>query len=158
MATKSVGSKFTKIRSVTLPLLKVEKNTERGFFFHGPMYLGEKVDPKKDPATLAHVFDVETGAEGVLICPAVMQSELLRNYDAAGYVGKCFSVTMTRIPEKNYNMVTLDEIAAPDDFERPKSPPNVGGPGAVDAVVKAYAAGKAKKEAAAAEAAKSSKK
>ena len=124
MATKE--SKFKKLRSVTLPVLKVEKNTERGFYFHGPMYLGEKVDPKKDPATLIHAVDVETGEEGLLIVPAVMQGELVRHYGAAGYVGKCFGVTLTRVPEKNYNIVSLDEIGEPDDFSKPSTPPNAG--------------------------------
>lgn len=129
MATKQ--SKFSKIKSVTLPVLKVEKNTERGFYFHGPMFIGEKVDPKKDPATLIHAVDVETGEEGVFIVPAVAQKELVKAYGAAGYVGKCFALTMTRVPEKNYNLVTIDEIAAPDGFTPPKSAPNVGSKSAI---------------------------
>lgn len=137
MATKAEAPKFKKIRSLTLPLLKIEKNTERFFYFHGPMYLGDKVDPKKDPATLAHVVDLETGEEGLIICPSVMQSELRRHYGNDGYMHKCFGVRIHRIPEKNYNIVTLDEVGEPDDLVKLTTPPQAGAPGAIQASIDA---------------------
>jgi hypothetical protein len=51
---------FRKIRSVTLPVLKMTEGVERFFKFVSEMYLGKQIDDKKEPATLAQVIDLET--------------------------------------------------------------------------------------------------
>ena len=121
---------FKKIRSVTLPVLKLVPKEERFILFIGPMHLGKttgalKADdgdgstPKKakmEPATVAHCLDMSTGEEGVVICPAVMVNELNVNYPGETYVGRGFGVSLTKVPEKRYNIVTLSEVGVPDDI------------------------------------------
>jgi hypothetical protein len=102
-----------RLKQVTLPVLKIEKNTTRYFFFKGPMSLGKKLDDQKEPATIMHAVDLETGEEGLIICPAIMVKELHEAYPKDGYVGKCFELTLTRVPDKRYNLVSLCEIADP---------------------------------------------
>ena len=113
---------FKKIRQVTLPVLKLEKGVPRYLFILSPMYVGDKLEEQKDAATLVHSVDMETGEEGLVICPSVMQSELLKNYPDDSYVRKGFEIVVTRGPAgKNYNLVTISEVAPPDDFDPPAS-------------------------------------
>lgn len=111
-----MATQFKRVRSVTLPVLKVAKGQPRFFYFKGPMYLGEKIDPKKDAATLAHCVDMETGEEGLVICTAVMRKELERNYPGDGYVGRGFELSLTMVPEKKYNIPSIAEVAVPDEI------------------------------------------
>lgn len=116
-----MATKFRKIRQVTLPVLKLEKGTPRYIYILSAMYEGEKIDANKSPAVLIHAVDIETGEEGNVICPAVMQSELEKHYPNNEYVRKAFEVVVTRAPGKDYNLVTIAEVAPPDDFEPPKA-------------------------------------
>lgn len=113
---------FKRLRSVTLPVLKLEKGKPRYLYILGAMHAGKKIDDQKEAATLIHAVDMETGEEGTVICPAIMVKELTENYPNAGYVGKGFEVVLTRVPEKRYNLVSICEVAPPDDF----TPPNTG--------------------------------
>lgn len=114
--------KFQKVRSVTQSVLKIANGQPRYVFALAPMYQGEKIDDKKEPAILLPVVDMETGEEGVVICPAVLQSELVKAYGVDGYVAKGFELVKTRDPEKKYNHVAISEVAAPDDFKPPAAP------------------------------------
>ena len=128
MATEKTAPKFKKLRTVTLAVLKLPKNGVRYIAFVGPMHIGKttakaagtdaegKAKPM-DPATVAHAVDMETGEEGVVICPAVMVNELNSNYPGEGYVGKGFEVSVTRVPEKRYNLVSLSEVEVPEATE-----------------------------------------
>lgn len=147
MATKP-ASQFKKIRSVTLPVLKLPKNDERYLYFVGPMHIGKTTSAKAgtdaegkakamEPATVAHCLDMSTGEEGTVICPAVMVNELNVNYPGETYVGRGFGVSLTRVPEKRYNIVSLSEVEVPD---------NIAAAGA--AIRKALAEGIAKEKAA----------
>jgi hypothetical protein len=49
-----------------------------------------------------------------------MRSTLEEEYPGGAYVGRGFEVTLTRVPDKRYNLVTLCEVAPPDDFVPPK--------------------------------------
>lgn len=109
-------SQFKKLRAVTLPVLKMKKNEERFFLILAAMFEGKKIDDQKGPATLTRAVDLESGEYGVLICPTVMSKELSENYPNGGYVGKAFSVVLSNVPEKRYNIVTLSEVALPDDM------------------------------------------
>ena len=109
---------FKKIRQVTLPVFKIEKNKERFFYIATPMELGKAIDDKEAPQMCVAV-DLETGEEGRIIVPAVMKKELEEQYPSEAYVGRCFSVVLTRVPEKRYNIVSLSEVAAPVDFVPP---------------------------------------
>lgn len=147
MATKA-ASQFKKLRSVTLPVLKLPKNDERYLYFVGPMHVGKTTSAKAgtdaegkakpmEPATVAHCLDMATGEEGTVICPAVMVNELNANYPGETYVGRGFGVALTRVPEKRYNIVSLSEVEVPD---------NIAAAGA--AIRKALAEGIAKEKAA----------
>lgn len=116
---KGTTVKFVKLRQVTLPALKLVKGTPRYIKTVRAMYLGEKIDGDVDrkAATLLHSIDLETGEEGVVICPSVLVSELNRNYPGDSYVGRCFEVIISRRPEKEYNDVSLAEIEAPVSAE-----------------------------------------
>ena len=107
-------SKFKKVRNVTIPLIKIENDELRYFFFKGAMHEGKKID-EKDPAILAHVIDLESGQEGQIICPTILVKELNENYGGNSYVGKSFEIVKTRVPEKRYNIVTITEVATPEE-------------------------------------------
>lgn len=137
MATRKnpeTASRFKRVRSVTLPAFKIEKGTVRYFAFLSPMFLGDKIDAQKNAAVLAHALDMETGEEGQLIVPAVMMLELERSYPKSAYVRKGFSLVMTRVPEKRYNLCEVAEVAIPDDLTLPAA----GGGPATPERIKAY--------------------
>jgi hypothetical protein len=122
-------AQFKKIKSVTLNVLKLEKGKPRYVFLLGPMFEGEKVGKdNKGPATLVHAVDMETGEEGLVICPTVMQNELIKNYPGESYAGKGFELVVTRDAEKGYNHVAMSEVAPPDDWQRPNIPVKTGKP------------------------------
>ena len=105
---------FKKLRAITLPVLKIEKGVARYFKFLGPMHAGKKIDDQKDAATLLHSVDLETGEEGLVIAPSIMVTELYAAYPKDSYVGKCFEIILTRVPEKRYNIVSITEVAEPE--------------------------------------------
>lgn len=123
------NAQFKKLRKVTLPVLKLPKDDERFLFIVGPMHIGKttqnasgdaKDDGKKkmEPAMVAHALDMSTGEEGIIICPAVLQNELNSNYPGETYVDRGFSIALTRVPEKRYNIVQLSEVEVPDEVRR----------------------------------------
>jgi hypothetical protein len=102
-------------KSVTLPVIKLATGVERYLMFTGPMHqskdTGQVMNGKKmDPATVAEVMDLQTGEVGVLICATVLQTEISEGYPDAGYVGRAFAITMTKVPEKKYNLYSILEI------------------------------------------------
>ena len=117
-ATPVRASRFQKIRAVTLPVLKFDKTgrAARYVALLGAMHEGRKIDDSKEPATLAHAVDMETGEEGVIICSTVLKKELNENYPGEAYVGRGFEVVITRDPEKKYNHVTLSEVSIPEEL------------------------------------------
>jgi len=130
MSAQTTQSKFKRVRAVTLPVLKLEKGKPRYVFMLGPLHSGKKIDDQKEAATLIHAVDMETGEEGLIICPSVMVKELQENYPGESYVRKGFEVILTRVPEKRYNLVSLTEVAPPDDFEPPAAAPAESAPAA----------------------------
>lgn len=124
MSAQTAKSKFKRVRAVTLPVLKLEKGKPRYVYMLGALHSGKKIDDQKEAATLIHAVDMETGEEGLIICPAIMVKELQENYPGESYVRKGFEVILTRVPEKRYNLVSLTEVAPPDDF----TPPTVAAP------------------------------
>lgn len=104
------------LKQVTLPVLKLKKNVERFFMFTGPMKTGKKIDDQMGPAEVLPATDLETGEIGLIIVPTVMQKELMENYPEHAYVGKCFAILLTNVPGKRYNLVTMAEIAPPDEI------------------------------------------
>lgn len=110
---------FKKIRQVTLPVLKLEKGKPRYLYILSPMYIGEQIEADRAAATLIHAVDMESGEEGLVVVPAVMQSELAKAYANNAYVGKGFEVVVTKPQGKNYNLVSIAEVAPPEDFKPP---------------------------------------
>lgn len=117
----STAPKFARLRAVSLSVLKFAKGQPRFVYFIGPMHEGKKVDDKKEPATLIHSVDMETGEEGLVIAPMVLQNELRAAYPDDGYVGRGFEVCVTRDAEKKYNHVSICEVAVPEGFVPPPS-------------------------------------
>lgn len=121
MATKTpqVNSKFARVRAVTLAVLKLDAKggTPRYILALGPMRESESVDKDKGPATVMHALDMETGEEGIVICPTVLRQELNKVYPGEGYVGKGFEIVLTRVPDKRYNIPTITEVAVPEESE-----------------------------------------
>ena len=140
MKTTENGFKFKVKKHVTLPLLKIKPNGLPAFVrFEGAMFLGKKIetgseaDKKKEPATLAHVVNLETGEEMQIICPMMLRTQLTEAYPSDAYVGHCFAVRITRDPEKKYNHVSITEIEPESEpgetvqsagFEPPDNPPS----------------------------------
>jgi len=114
MAAIKTNPAFKKVKAVTLPVLKIEKGVARYFKFLGPLHAGKKIDDQKEAATLLHSVDLETGEEGLVIAPAIMVTELRAAYPSDAYVGKCFEIVLTRVPEKRYNIVSITEVAEPE--------------------------------------------
>ena len=116
-------SKFARVRSVTAQVLKLREGQPRFLMLLSPMFVGKKLDDKKDPATCVHAVDMETGEEGILLCSAVMRSELIDAYGATGYERKGFEICCTRRAggDVKFNHISISEVSVPDDFEAPKS-------------------------------------
>lgn len=116
--------RFRKIRSVTLPVLKLAEGVERFFKFVTPMYVGKQIDDKKEPATLAQVIDLETGEEGLIIIGAVLRKELEEAYPNDAYRGKCFAIANNgKRGDKKYNSYSVSEIAEPEPEPGPTADP-----------------------------------
>jgi len=108
---------FKRVRSVTLPVLKLEKDKTRYIAVLGAMHKGKKIDDQKDAATIVHALDMVSGEEGVVICPTVMEKELNEGYPGEAYVGRGFEITLTRVSDKRYNIVSLAEVSIPDETQ-----------------------------------------
>lgn len=109
---------FKRLRSVTLPVLKMEGRKPKYLYFCGPMHQGKSVDKDKGPATIAHAIDMQTGEEGVFICSTVTQRELSEQFPGDAYVGRGFEISHTRVPDKRYNIVSISEVSVPPEVER----------------------------------------
>lgn len=113
---------FVKHKHVTLPLFKMIPGVERYFLVDGAMFVGKQVDDKKEPATLMNVTDLETGEEGQIICPFLLIEALNADYPDNAYVGKMFAISLTRVPEKKYNLVNLTELKRAEESEESAKP------------------------------------
>lgn len=85
------------------------------------MFPGKKLEDQKEPATLLHSVDMETGEEGYVLAATILVNELNENYPNASYVGKGFEIIITRDAAKKYNHVALCEVALPEGFVPPGS-------------------------------------
>lgn len=117
MTATTTAPKFQRVRSVTLPVLKLEKGQTRYIAVLSAMHKGKKIDDQKEAATIIRAVDMTTGEEGQIIVPTVMEKELIENYPGESYVGRGFEVTLTRVPEKRYNIVSLAEVSIPEEME-----------------------------------------
>lgn len=102
--------KFKKTKLIALPLFRMIANKQIFVLVDAPMYLGKKVDPKKEAATLMRVTDLETGEEGQIIIGKVLHDLIGENYPDDSYVGKKFAIVMRQRADKKYNTYDLSEI------------------------------------------------
>lgn len=103
---------------VTLPVLQLKPGGGARYLrIMKPMKLGEKLDDQKAAAMLMEAVDLVTGEYGHVIPPTIMQNELNKHYPGESYVGKCFSVCLTRNAAKKYNHVSLAEVEDPGEGE-----------------------------------------
>lgn len=102
--------KFTRRKSVAVPLFKLEPGQPIFVKVDGAMFLGKKVDEKKEAATLLPVVDLETGEEGQIIVGAVLRELFLEQYPDDAYVGKGFEITVRKRADKKYNTYDVFEI------------------------------------------------
>lgn len=115
MQTQKLRGGFKVKKNVTLPVIKLKPGEEAYLQFTGPMHVGKDTGQvmngrKMDPATIAEVMDLSTGELGVLICATVLQKELNDGYPDDSYIGKAFAITVTKVPEKKYNLYSIIEI------------------------------------------------
>jgi uncharacterized OB-fold protein len=102
--------KMKRTKAVAVPLFKFEPNVPRYYLVDGVMFLGKKVDAKKDAATLLPVTDLETGEQGQVIVGQVLRELFNESYPDGVYVGKKFEMTLRKRADKKYNTYDLYEV------------------------------------------------
>lgn len=111
---------FKTKKLLTLPLLKFAEGAPRYVRVTSKVFLGKTMKAKegekaRDPAHLAGVIDLETGAVAQIIVSAVVASVWSDEYSNDTYVGKCFAITKQgRVPGKQYVAFDVAEIEDPE--------------------------------------------
>lgn len=105
-----------RVAAVTVPALSFKNRTVAYVRFEGELKLSDKVervDDKRQPATVARVVNLEDGKPYDLIAPTLLVSALLKY--PVGYVGKCFEIEVSKekVPGKQYKEVACHEIKCP---------------------------------------------
>lgn len=120
---------FKTKKILTRPLLKFEEGKPRYVKIDAKMYIGkdmkvresDKDKPKKEPAMLANVINLETGEEAQIIVSAVVKSVLEEEYPNDTYVGRGFAITkLGRAAGRQYFAYNVEEIELPE--APPKAP------------------------------------
>lgn len=113
-AADAVGShsnfRMTRKRAVAVPLFKFEPDVPRFYLVESAMFIGKKIDDKKEAATLIPVTDLETGEQGQIIVGTVLKELLNETYPSDGYVGLKFEMTLRKRADKKYNTYDLYEV------------------------------------------------
>lgn len=102
--------KFKVTKQVAVQLFKLVPNVQRFFLCDAAVYVGKKIDDKKEAALLMPVTDLETGEQGLIIVGAVLKGLLEESYTGNGYVGKKFALTVRKRADKAYNTYDFAEI------------------------------------------------
>lgn len=113
------GGKYTRVRSVTLPTLKlIEEQTVHVTITSAMQVSTVTQKPKageqaKEPATVCNVTDLDTGDIAQMICGAALKGVLNESYPKDEYVGKSFEITKhAKAAGKRYNTYSVFEIEA----------------------------------------------
>jgi len=107
---------FRVAKHVTLPLIKLEEETPVYVKITAPMFLGKEVKgtgdkAKMEPATLAHVVNLETGEPAQIIVNAVVVANLNECYPGDTYVNKSFQlIKHAKRDGKRYHDFSILEI------------------------------------------------
>ena len=111
--TKAPEAPKWKRKAVTRPLLKMENNKPYHVRFDSEFFVGKTIkdDAKKQPPTMVHVTNLDTGEEQDLIVPVVLKGTIDEHYPDNKYVGKMFEITR-EAPEgaRKYNLFSVTEL------------------------------------------------
>lgn len=108
-------------RSITLPVLVLKKaGDSKTVKIQDAMRVSkieQKADAagkKREPATICTVVEVLTGEQFTMLVPAVVKSNLLRDYPDDTYVGKVFMIENMgkRTEAQRYNDFRIYEVEA----------------------------------------------
>ena len=115
-ATQS-GIRFTKTKSVTVPVLKLMPDAPVYVRAETAMHISKQIkqakvgDKPMEPATILNVTDLNTDSEHVLIVGKVLEGVINDTYPGDTYVGKCFEIiNHGKRGDKKYNSYSVTEI------------------------------------------------
>ena len=116
------GFKFKKVKSVTVPVLKLLSDQPVYIRVQSRMEVSKQIENKKagvkpmDPATVLHVVDLSTGEEAILIVGKVLEGVFNETYADGSYVGKDFEiVNHGKRGDKKYNTYSVAQIEVEED-------------------------------------------
>ena len=110
------GLMFKKLKTVTVPVLKLMPDAPVYIQPTKAMYIGKEMPAKAgskpmEPATLLEVIDLSTENEGIVIVGAVLRGIISEAYPDESYVGKMFElVNHGKRGDKKYNSYSLTEV------------------------------------------------
>lgn len=105
-----VAPSFKRTKNIAVSLFKLVPDKACYFLVDGAMFIGKKVDEKKDAATLLAVTDLTTGEQGQIIIGTVLKALLEETYPANSYVGKKLEIVLRKNADKKYNNYNVYEI------------------------------------------------
>ena len=115
------GFKFAKVKTVTVPVLKLMPGQPAYIKVQSAMETSKQIEGKKvgekamEPATIMHCIDLQTGEETLVIVGKMLQSVINEGYPDNSYVGKSFEViNHGKRGDKKYNAYSLVEIEIED--------------------------------------------
>ena len=116
------GFKFKKVKSVTVPVLKLLPDQPVYVRVQSKMEVSKQIEAKKagtkpmEPATIMHVIDLSTGEEAILIVGKVLEGVFNETYADGAYVGKDFEiVNHGQRGDKKYNTYSVAQIEVEAD-------------------------------------------
>ncbi len=116
------GLMFVKVKSVTRPILKIEKGGKPVYFrCDGPIVQAEQMEKGREkldangvalpPPFIMPVTNLETGEENTIVLNKVLHSELEKNYPDQSYVSRCFAVEKyAPSGDKRYSTFMIAEV------------------------------------------------
>lgn len=120
------GLKFTKVKSVTVPVLKLMPDRPVYVRIESAMQVSKQVQAKKvgaapmEPATIAHCVNLENDSECILIVGRMLKSVIDESYPDNGYVGKSFELVNHGMRgDKRYNSYSVNEVEVSDAADEP---------------------------------------
>lgn len=134
-ATPLQQTQFKKIKHVTVPQLKLEKNIEYAIRFVSEIVISDAATSsapadtdaktKMEPPMVAkvnywdnpdHTFVYQ------IVCNTIMVKEMAKHYPNNAYVGKWFLISLRPIQGKKYIGVDITEIEVPAEAQAAQTP------------------------------------